>query len=72
MIIIVEELETVEDFMRCYPHKTVQCNSEKLNWTICNGNQCFICKCLQNAVVNFEINNYRAETINAIGRWSEQ
>eukprot|EP00972_Heterocapsa_arctica_P017690 2614556-Heterocapsa_arctica.AAC.1 len=72
MRIRVEELETVEDFRRCYPHKTVQCNSGKLNWTICKNNKCFICKCLQNSVVNFEINNYKAETINAIGRWSEQ
>eukprot|EP00972_Heterocapsa_arctica_P007755 1129386-Heterocapsa_arctica.AAC.1 len=72
MIIRVEELETAKDFRRCYPHKSVQCNSGKLKWTICNNNKCFRCNLVQKAVVNSEIDNYKAETINAIGRWSEQ
>eukprot|EP00972_Heterocapsa_arctica_P071047 10497063-Heterocapsa_arctica.AAC.1 len=73
MRIRVEELETVNGFRRCCPHKSVQCNSGKLKWTICNNNnKCFICNFIQKAVVNFEIDNYKAETINAIGRWSEQ
>eukprot|EP00972_Heterocapsa_arctica_P104446 15392233-Heterocapsa_arctica.AAC.1 len=65
-IIIVEELQP-EGFAGCYPHKSVLCLSGKLNWTICNNNECYICNLLQKAVVNFETDNHKAETINAIG-----
>eukprot|EP00972_Heterocapsa_arctica_P011344 1664511-Heterocapsa_arctica.AAC.1 len=71
MRIRVEELQP-EDFKGCYPHKTVKCHSGKLNWTMCNNNNCFRCNFIQNAVVNFEIDNHKEETINAIGRWSQQ
>eukprot|EP00972_Heterocapsa_arctica_P089404 13181330-Heterocapsa_arctica.AAC.1 len=71
MRIRVQELQP-EDFKGCYPHKTVQCRSGKLNWTICNNNKCFRCKCLQKAVVNFEIDNHKAVTITAFGRWAQQ
>eukprot|EP00972_Heterocapsa_arctica_P109614 16135786-Heterocapsa_arctica.AAC.1 len=49
MRIRVEELQP-EGFKGCYPHKTVQCHSGKLNWTICNNRKCFRCNFLQKAV----------------------
>eukprot|EP00972_Heterocapsa_arctica_P095201 14040884-Heterocapsa_arctica.AAC.1 len=54
MRIRVEDWETEAEFARCYPHKSVLCRSGKLNWTICNNNECYRCNFLQKAVVNFE------------------
>eukprot|EP00972_Heterocapsa_arctica_P073173 10808253-Heterocapsa_arctica.AAC.1 len=71
MRIRVEELETEEEFARCYPCKTVPCRSGKVNWTICSRKDCYICKFLQKALVDFEIEDHKGDTIEAIGRWTK-
>eukprot|EP00972_Heterocapsa_arctica_P114135 16440912-Heterocapsa_arctica.AAC.1 len=71
MIIRVEERETEAEFARCHPYKTVPCRSGKLNLTICNQVECYICNFLQKALVNFEIEEHKGDTINAIGRLTQ-
>eukprot|EP00972_Heterocapsa_arctica_P030570 4499888-Heterocapsa_arctica.AAC.1 len=61
MRIIVGELETETQFAKCYPHKSVLCRSGKLNWTICDNNECYICNFLQKAVVNFETDDHKGD-----------
>eukprot|EP00972_Heterocapsa_arctica_P095308 14057156-Heterocapsa_arctica.AAC.1 len=71
MRIRVEELETEEEFARCCPCKTVPCRSGKANWTISSRKDRYICKFLQKAVVDFEIEDHKGDTIEAIGSWTK-
>eukprot|EP00972_Heterocapsa_arctica_P108121 15923713-Heterocapsa_arctica.AAC.1 len=71
MRIRVEELETEAEFTRCYPYKSVLGRSGKLNWTIHNQVECYRCSFLQKAMVNFEIDDLKGETVRAIGTWNQ-
>eukprot|EP00972_Heterocapsa_arctica_P062979 9290692-Heterocapsa_arctica.AAC.1 len=43
----------------------------KTIWIICNQVDCYSCNFLQKAVVNFEIDDIKGETIRAIGTWRQ-
>eukprot|EP00972_Heterocapsa_arctica_P019971 2947782-Heterocapsa_arctica.AAC.1 len=71
MIIRVEELLTVEDVRKCYPFKKVMSRCGKTTCTICDQVDCYRCSFLQKAVVNFEIDKIKGETIRAMATWRQ-
>jgi hypothetical protein len=69
-MIKVEDLTTAEERRQCVQHTTILSECGQVHWKVCANGSCYGCYFKRNAIVDFNTNDIKGETVIAMGEWA--